>query len=230
MKFSAASLLLAVAVPAAQAYYPPVPPITMCETGWALDGSPASGDSNPQCFLNANFASNVQGNRWGWYLNDISTTSQSFEVWAGAAGCGLASDGGPGQPVGTVNIQVVDGECVANFTAGAGVFITDFQLYCGSTELPVNNQNKFLTNPGGFQCVKDELDNVTSETCTVDAPESGPIFAALHVTACPTGGVEPAPTPVVEPAPTPVLPPGPGIDGDPHVLVSIQCVPHYSTE
>ena len=119
-----------------------------------------------KCFLeieNPPDSKDVKGGKWGWSIGPLTSgTTETFPIFAGAAGCDTTK--GPGN-VGDLTVNYDGNEVVATFTIDS-LIMKETQVYVGSDLLP-DDGTDFITSPGQYGNIHDPL--MTGPSCNSDS-------------------------------------------------------------
>ena len=143
--------------------------VPSCETAFARDAS------HNYDFLNYGFQ------RWGWSNGPYSPGHYDLDFWAGAG----QSDVTKGYLAGRVSIDIANSIAKVTYTMSRGWWLTETQLYVGSTMFPMVTQGKGVeasVAPGQYGNLHNSLADATTDTFTVVA--SGPVYVIAHGVAC----------------------------------------------
>ena len=141
-----------------------------CETAYAY------GESYATCFLNIQ---GVQSNNWGWTNGPLSEGTYEWPIWAAAGQCNLDN----GTHVGTLHVIYSEGTATVQYNMFEGFGLSTTHLHVGSDILPINKKGKFITAPGQFGNIHNNLGGASDDEFVINGL-SGPIYIAAHADVC----------------------------------------------
>jgi len=122
------------------------------------------------CFLDLGFT------KWGWTNGPlVGPGYYEFELWAGAAHCDTSN----GRLVGQVTVDYDGSTAVVTYNMYEGNWMTATHLYVGNNRLPTDRKGSETVKPGQYPYKHDPLDNVTTDSYTVN-DLSGDIYVVAH--------------------------------------------------
>lgn len=159
-----------------------------CETGFAVclpEISTCFLDLNLDDFPGLGLDDVPNFNRWGWTIGPFvpaDTDGHEFGIFAGAGKC----DESKGELAGTVTFNYGGGPtATVVFTAEPGYVFKETHLYVGETPTPIQVKGKKevpTVSPGQYPYKHGNLDNVTTDSYTVDVTDE--IYLIAHAVVC----------------------------------------------
>jgi hypothetical protein len=148
-----------------------IPCVIECNTAFGYN--PAG---NTTCFLSDGF------DRWGWTNKISPETSNTFDLYAGAAGCVISAE----KLVGKVQVDYYGGTVTLTYTINSGYTMSEVHVYVGKDKYPSVKQGKKTVStvaPGQYPYNAGGLNNVTTYTVGFSG-KSGDLYVIAHAVTC----------------------------------------------